>query len=76
MSIGEPIDVGAYARLTGCLCRLLELVGIKRLARPIDLTGDLAKALEAYPPTTIDDDGDEDEPLPIEAGFDREPGEA
>jgi hypothetical protein len=46
------------------------------LARPIDLTGDLAKALEAYPPTTIDDDGDEDEPLPIEAGFDREPGEA
>jgi hypothetical protein len=36
-----------------------------RLTKPIDPTGALAKALEAYPATAIDD-SDEDEPMPIE----------
>jgi hypothetical protein len=76
MSAGQPIDIGQYARLTGCLCRLLELVGIRRLAKPIDPLSDLAKALEAYPAKPIvDAEPSEDEPLPIEEGFDRsEPG--
>jgi hypothetical protein len=42
-------------------------------------TSDLAKALEAYPAKAIsdEDDRDEDEPMPIEAGFDKsDPGEA
>jgi hypothetical protein len=61
----QAIDIGVYARLTGVLARLLELVGIRRLTKPIDPTGALAKALEAYPATAIDD-SDEDEPMPIE----------
>jgi hypothetical protein len=76
MSVDGDVDLDQYGRLAGRLCRLFELVGIKRLARPIDPTSDLAKALEAYPLTAIDDD-DDDEPVPIEAGFDKsEPGEA
>jgi hypothetical protein len=76
MSASQPIDIAVYARLTGVLCRLLELVGIRRLTKPLDPTGALAKALEAYPATAIDED-DEDAPMPIELGFDKsEPGEA
>jgi hypothetical protein len=52
----------------------------RRLARPIDPLSDLSKALTAYPAKAIDDDDDEsndDEPLPIEQGFDKsDPGEA
>jgi hypothetical protein len=64
--------------LTSRLCRMLELVGIRRLTKPLDPLSDLAKALEAYPAKPIDDDEpSEDEPLPIEEGFDHsEPGEA
>jgi hypothetical protein len=29
MAVGSVIDIGVYARLTGCLARLLELVGIR-----------------------------------------------
>jgi hypothetical protein len=77
MSAGEPVDIGVYARLTGCLCRLLELVGVnKRLTKPLDPTGELVKAMEAYAGMPVDDDDDGDEPLPIELGMDREPGEA
>jgi hypothetical protein len=77
MSAGQSIDIGQYARLTGCLCRMLDLIGVKRLAKPLDPTSELAKALEAYPAKPIDDDEpNDDEPLPIEEGFDREPGEA
>jgi hypothetical protein len=77
MSAGQPIDMGQYARLTRCLCRLFELVGIKRLTKPLDPTGELAKAMEAYAGKPVDDDeSNDDEPLPIEEGFDREPGEA
>jgi hypothetical protein len=59
MSASQPIDIAVYARLTGVLCRLLELVGIRRLTKPVDPTSALARALEAYPPTAIDDDADE-----------------
>jgi hypothetical protein len=77
MSEGQDIDLDQYGRSASRLCRMLELVGIKRQARPIDPTSDLAKALERYAATPVDDDGDEDEPMPIEEGLDRtEPGEA
>ena len=79
MSEGQDIDLDQYGRSASRLCRMLELVGIKRQARPIDPLSELAKALEAYPsePIDDDDDGDENEPLPIEEGLDRtEPGEA
>jgi hypothetical protein len=79
MSAGGSVDVGVYSRLAIRLCRLLELIGIKRRTRPIDPYQDLAKALEAYPARAIDGegDGDENEPMPIEKGLDRtEPSEA
>jgi hypothetical protein len=71
MSAGQPIDVGVYARLTGVLARLLELVGIKGRAKPLDPQSELVRALGAYAGEPIDDD--DDEPLPTE---DSEPGEA
>jgi hypothetical protein len=71
MSEGERVDLDQFGRLTGRLCRLLELVGIRRVTKPLDPTGELARAFAG-----VDDDGDEDEPLPIEEGLDREPGEA
>jgi hypothetical protein len=79
MSAGVPIDPDQYGRLAGRLCRMFELIGIHRLARPIDPLSDLAKGLRAYPTAPIDDDGDgsDDEPLPIEESLDKsEPGEA
>jgi hypothetical protein len=60
MSTGQPIEIELYGRLASRLCRLFEIIGIKRLARPIDPLSDLAKALEAYPAKAIDDDGDGD----------------
>jgi hypothetical protein len=67
MSEGQHVDVDQYGRLTGRLCRLLELIGIKRLAKPLDPMSELAKALEGYAGTPVDDDDDDgDEPLPIE----------
>jgi hypothetical protein len=72
MSASQPIELAQYARLTGVLCRLLELVGIKRLIKPLDPTSELVRAMGAYPVAVVDDDDeDEDEPPPIE-----EPGEA
>ena len=65
--------------MTSHLCRLLELVGIKRLAKPIDPLSDLAKALEGTAGKPVDDDdpNDENEPLAIGQGLDHtEPGEA
>jgi hypothetical protein len=77
MAEGKIIDPDVYGRLCGRLAKLLALVGIKRLTTPPDPLSDLARALEAYPTKAIDDDdGDADEPMPIEKGFDREPGEA
>jgi hypothetical protein len=67
-SAGMPVDIEVYGRIASRLCRMLELIGIKRLTKPLDPTSDLAKALEAYPAKPIDDDGDggDDEPLAIE----------
>src|SRR5262249_53506470 len=48
MSEGQQIDLDQYGRLTGRLCRMLELVGVKRLTKPLDPLGELAKAVEAY----------------------------
>ena len=79
MSEGQQIDLDQYGRLTGRLCRILELVGVKRLTRPIDPLSEFARAFEGHAAAPIDDDepNDEDEPLPIEEGFDKsEPGEA
>jgi hypothetical protein len=65
MSAGEPIDLGVYTRLTGVLCRLFELVGIKGRAKPLDPQSELIKALAPYAGMPVDDDDDE-EPLPTE----------
>jgi hypothetical protein len=78
MSEGRDVDLDQYGRITGRLCSLFELIGIKRLAKPLDPTGELASAFAGYAarPDDLDDD-DEDEPMPIEEGFDKsEPGEA
>ena len=88
MSAGIPVDIELYARLTGRLCRLLEMIGIKRL-KPSDAFTELARAFEGYPPKPPppDDDEDEDdddddddgvdEPAAIEEGPDKsEPGKA
>jgi hypothetical protein len=69
-SAGQAVDLELYGRLTSLLCRTLALLGTRRYAPPLDPTSALARALEAYPATAIDD-SDEDEPPPIE-----EPGEA
>jgi hypothetical protein len=71
MSASQPIDIGVYARLTGVLARLFELVGIKGRAKPLDPQGALIRALAGYAGEPVDDDGDGDEPMPTE-----EPGEA
>ena len=77
-SAGMPIEIEVYGRISGRLCRMLELIGIKRLTKPLDPLSESAKAIEAHAAAPVDDDNDddEDEPLPIEKGFDREPGEA
>jgi hypothetical protein len=48
------------------------------LTKPLDPTGELAKALEGYARKPVDDDEpNDDEPLPEQATLDRtEPGEA
>jgi hypothetical protein len=74
MSASQPIELAQYARLTCVLCRLFELIGLKRLARPLNPEDELARALNGYAGQPVDDD--DDEPLPIEEGLDREPGEA
>jgi hypothetical protein len=78
MSTGQSVDIEVYGRLTGRLCRLLELIGVRRLSKPLDPLSELAKAVEGYAvaPVDDDDDGDDNEPLAIEAAVDHEPGEA
>jgi len=77
MSAGRPIEIEVYGRLCGRLCRLFEMIGVRRVTRAPDPLNDLAWAF-AVGARALDDDepGDEDQPLPIEEGFDREPGEA
>src|SRR5215469_4510814 len=36
MSAGIPIEIEVYGRLTGRLCRLFEIIGVRRLTKPID----------------------------------------
>ena len=64
MSSGEAIDSDQYGRLAGRLCRLFELIGIRRIAAPLDPLSEFAKAVEAHAAVLIDDDepDDEDEP--------------
>jgi hypothetical protein len=68
MSTGQPVDINIYARLVRTLCRLLELVGVKRLTKPLDPTVELAKALERYAGEPVDEDEDEPSPLVPEPG--------
>ena len=75
-SASIPVDIELYARLSGRLCRMLELIGIKRRVQPLDPLGELAKAVEGYAQKPVDDDDDGDEATAIEKGFDHEPGEA
>ena len=56
MSTGQPIDPDQYGRLEGRLCRLFELIGIKRRAKPLDPLSDLAKAIEDHVAAPVDDD--------------------
>jgi hypothetical protein len=56
MSAGEPLELAQYARLTGVLCRLFELVGVKRVSKPLDPQAELVRAMAAYPATVDDDD--------------------
>jgi hypothetical protein len=61
MSEGQPLDVAQYSRLTGVLCRLFELIGVKRLTKPLDPQAELARALAPYGSEPIDDDEEPDE---------------
>jgi hypothetical protein len=61
MSASAPVDLAVYARLTGVLCRLFELVGIKRLTKPLDPLSEFAKGVEGYAAAPVDDDDDGDE---------------
>jgi len=76
-SAGMPVDIEVYGRIAGRLCRLLELVGVKRLTKPLDPLSDLAKDFAARTKAIDDDEpNDEDEPVPIEKGFAKsDPGE-
>jgi len=76
MSSGEAVDVDQYGRFAGRLCRLFELIGIHRLAKPIDPLTDLAKGFKARTRAADDDEPGDDAPLAIEEAVDHEPGEA
>ena len=72
MSEGRDVDIDQYGRLAGRLCRMFEIIGIRRLAKPLDPTNELIKDFAGHAAKPIDDDdNDEDEPAPIEG----EPGE-
>src|SRR5262249_21661744 len=77
MASGEAVDPDQYGRLAGRLCRLFELIGVRRLARPIDPLTGLAKAYEGQVRAIDDDEPDDSEPTAIEEGLDKnDPGEA
>jgi transcription elongation factor Elf1 len=61
MSEGQKIDLDQYGRLTCRLCRLLELVGVRHLTKPIDPFSDLAKAFAGHAGKPVDDDEPNDE---------------
>ena len=71
ISMGQAVDLDQYGRLAGRLCRLFELIGIRRATRPPDAFTELAKAFEGHAdaPVVVDDDdgdGSDDERQPIE----------
>ena len=74
MSEGRDVDLDQYGRLAGRLCRMFEIIGIKRLAKPLDPTGELSKAFAGHAVQPVDDDDDEpdgdgeDEPIEEESG--------
>ena len=68
MSASQPFDIELYARLARTLCRLLALVGIRRLTKPLDPTSELARALNGYASEPVDEDEDEPSPLVPEPG--------
>jgi hypothetical protein len=65
MSSSQPFDIELYAKLARTLCRLLQLVGIKRLTKPLDPMSELAQALNGYAGEPAGEDEDEDEPFPL-----------
>ena len=70
-SANLPVDIELYGRITGRLARLLEMLGVKRVARPVDdPMHALAESLATYAqgPADDDDDGDgsDNERQPIE----------
>jgi hypothetical protein len=71
MSAGEAVDPDQYGRLARRLCRLFELIGVRRLARPTDPYQDLVGSFEGQARAIDDDEPNDDEPLPIELGIDR-----
>src|SRR5262245_8215912 len=48
LSAGIPVDIEVYGRISGRLCRLLEMIGIRRLTKPLDPLSEFAKAVEGY----------------------------
>src|SRR5215831_9350490 len=56
MSEGRDVDLDQYGRLAGRLCRMFEIIGIKRLAKPLDPLSEFAKAVEGYAAAPVDDD--------------------
>src|SRR5262249_51989154 len=70
LSAGLPVDIELYGCLSGRLCRMLELIGIRRVTKPADPLSDFAKAFEGHAAAPIDDDDEpnDDEPLAIEEG--------
>jgi len=79
-SASLPVDIELYARVSGRLARLFELIGVRRVSKPTDPLSEFARAFEGHAAAAVvdddDGDGDEDQELPIEKGLDREPGEA
>ncbi len=58
LSKGEAVDLDGYTRAASHLRRILETLGLKRVAKPVmSLTEHLAR-LAQLPPSPDDDDGD------------------
>jgi len=64
MSEGQQIDLDQYGRVTAKLCRMLELLGIRRVTKPFDPLDGLTKAF-AGTAKAIDDDDEDAAAAPI-----------
>jgi hypothetical protein len=66
LSVGTPVDMDSYARVSGHLRRLFETIGLKRQARVVgELT--LAEFVGDYSGTPYGDDAQEATPVATEA---------